>query len=102
MCRQPFLLAYAIAAIASDAAESTLQGQAGSRIERDRAQALIDTDMKTLLQGSSLFSFATTFHDTMLRYVYMRRALQGRASVDEVSPPPPPFPPSPTPPSLLP
>lgn len=84
--RQPFLLAYAIAAIASDAAESTaLHGQAWLHSERHKVEALIDTDMKTLLQGSSMFSFATTFHDTMLRYVYMRRALRGHTSVDEVS-----------------
>ena len=51
---------------------------------RKQAIMLIDTEMLMLLQKSTIFSFATTFQHTMLRYVFLRRALQARASVDEV------------------
>lgn len=45
----------------------------------------IDADITALMQLSTLYSFATTFNLTMTRYVYLRRALQGRTSIDEVS-----------------
>ena len=51
---------------------------------RNKAIKQIDAEILLLLQGCTVFSLSTTFHDPMLRYVYLRRALQGRASIDEV------------------
>lgn len=95
-CRQPFIAASAIAAVAWDTADaiytSPSQSASGSPDVsshdafhyRNKAIKQIDAEILLLLQGSTVFSFATLFHDTMLRYVYLRRALQGRASIDEV------------------
>lgn len=88
--RQPFLVAYAIAAVAMDAVDS-VPPCTGSTADVQRPKCniaieLIDKDILALMQSSSLYTFATMYHDTMLRYVFLRRALQGRASIDEVWP----------------
>ena len=82
-CRQPFVAAYAIAAVAWDAADAT-DAEHDTFQYRKQAIMLIDGEMLMLLQKSTVCSFATTFQDTMLRYVFLRRALQARASIDEV------------------
>ena len=90
----------AIAAIAWDTANATTAPVSNGRVfldsgmvnapKRDafshRKEAIkqIDAEMLNLMQHSTIYSFATTFHPVMLRYVYLRRALQGRASIDEV------------------
>ncbi len=90
----------AIAAIAWDTANATTAPVSNGRVfldsgivnvpKRDefshRKEAIkqIDAEMLDLMQHSTIYSFATTFHPIMLRYVYLRRALQGRASIDEV------------------
>ena len=94
--RQPFIVASAIAAVAWDTADVHVASQdpaespdmpaARQDFYSSKAIMQIDAEILLLMQGSTVFSFATTFHDTMLRYVYLRRALQGRASIDEVCP----------------
>ena len=94
-CRQPFVIAYAIAAVAWDLASKNAapeQSEALAAVpglmdchHRDRALTMVDEEIVQLMQLSSPFAFATTFQDVMLRYVFMRRALQGRASIDEAS-----------------
>ena len=51
---------------------------------RKQAIKLINAEILMLLQKSTVFAFATTFQDTMMRYVFLQRALQARASIDEV------------------
>ncbi len=84
-CRQPFVVAYALAAVAWDAADATdaCRGIDSFHYRQD-ALKLIDGEILMLLQKSTMFSFATRFQDIMLRYVLLRRALQARASLDEV------------------
>ena len=81
-------MAYAIAAVAWDTADSVLPSAASSgvlqRVHGNKAFKLIDRDLLVLMQTSTLYSFATVHHATMLRHVFLRRALQGCASVDEV------------------
>ncbi|DBA69366.1 TPA: hypothetical protein ACH3X2_012940 [Trebouxia sp. C0005] len=81
--RQPFVAAYAIAAVAWDAADATNTAHDTFQY-RKQAVKLIDGEILMLLQKSTNYSFATTFQDTMMRYVFLRRALQARASIDEV------------------
>ena len=90
------MVASAIAAVAWDTAdavhtapiqhgaESPHASAGGPFFYRNKAIKQIDAEILLLLQGTTLFSFATTYHDVMLRYVFLRRALQGRASIDEV------------------
>ena len=100
-CRQPFVIAYAIAAVAWDVATANatsvnmqqhpqMLGTGFSEplqetVHRAEALKLVDSEIVQLMQLSTPFTFATTFQDTMLRYVFLRRALQGHASIDEVS-----------------
>ena len=99
-CRQPFIVHAAVAAIAWDTANAATAPVSNGRVflhtgrlnapKRDefshRKEVIkqIDAEILALLQHTSVFSLATTSHSTMLRYVYLRRALQGRASIDEV------------------
>ena len=93
-------MAYAVAAVAWDAADAvtspisngTLWRESGpvdvasvdSFHYRKAAVQMIDGEIVSLMQRSTLFSLATLFQDILTRYVYMRRALQGRASIDQV------------------
>lgn len=95
-CRQPFIIAYAIAAVAWDLAATNAaplpSSHAGALAvpvsidthHRHEALRMVDEEIVQLMQLSSPFTLATTFQDVMMRYVFLRRALQGRVSVDEV------------------
>lgn len=91
-CRQPFIIAYAIAAVAWDLAAPLANSNAGApavRVfidthHRNEALRMVDEEIVQLLQLISPFSLATTFQDVLMRYVFLRRALQGRVNIDEV------------------
>ncbi|KAA6417639.1 MAG: hypothetical protein FRX49_12431 [Trebouxia sp. A1-2] len=92
--RQPFIIAYAIAAVAWDLAAPLANSNAGApavRVfidthHRNEALRMVDEEIVQLLQLISPFSLATTFQDVLMRYVFLRRALQGRVNIDEVLP----------------
>ena len=91
------MIAYAIAAAAWDVAvvnasqpDSQIPGTGITGVQlqqthhREDALRIIDREIVQLMQLSTPFTFATTFQDTMLRYVFLRRAMQGHVSIDEV------------------
>lgn len=92
VCRQPFVVIWSIAAVAWDAANASVKtGSAAGTADEHRSHCklavdMIDAEITALMEKTTIFTFATSFHETMGRYVYLRRALQGRTSIDEVSP----------------
>ena len=68
-----------------DAGDAIAFSAGDAFLYRNTAIKQINAEILLLLQGTTLFSFATTYHDAMLRYVFLWRALQGRASIDEVT-----------------
>lgn len=90
-CRQPFVLTLSIAAIAADTGSNvSVQdcaqiGKYGPHHHRSRAKQQVDIHINKLLQSSTLWSLATKHADAMAGYVYLRRALDGRARIGQVT-----------------
>ena len=66
-------MAYAIAAMAWDAADGT--GDASCRDRSRAALQMVDADIMALMTKCTLYTFATKYCNIMLRHVYLRRAL---------------------------
>lgn len=66
-------MAYAIAAVAWDAADET--GDASCRERSRAALQMVDADIMALMTKCTLYTFATKYCNAMLRHVYLRRAL---------------------------
>jgi len=81
---------WSIAAVAWDTANASVKtGSAAGTADEHRTHCnlaieMIDAEIVALIQTSTIFTFATSYSEIMGRYVYLRRALQGRTSIDKV------------------
>ena len=62
-------MAYAIAAMAWDAADVSCSERSSMALQ------MVDAEIMALMTSCTLYHFATKYSNVMLRYVYLRRAL---------------------------